>query len=82
MANFFVRYVRREFEKSLPSEETIRRWTTRVDGEPGFNQQSLDYIKGKAENDGPVLVAFYVGQQTKLSKEAMLVCKMTPKWLL
>jgi hypothetical protein len=44
-------YVRSIFGNALPCERTIREWYSNVNCEPGFIQQSFEFLKGRAEGD-------------------------------
>ena len=43
------RYVRKTLGKVLPSASTIRRWCSKTDCSPGFNDTSFTYLKHKVD---------------------------------
>ena len=43
------RHVRKVFGKALPSQSTVRRWCSKTDCSPGFNDLAFRYLKNKVE---------------------------------
>ncbi|KAE8748562.1 hypothetical protein FOCC_FOCC004738 [Frankliniella occidentalis] len=50
------RYLRRKFKESLPSDCTLSRWYSTMDGDAGFTPSSFDALKRLSENKGKKLV--------------------------
>ncbi len=44
-------YVRNTFNMCLPHENTVRRWYTAVDAEPGFTAEAFETLKKKTEEE-------------------------------
>jgi len=49
-------YVRETFDSCLPHPRTLSKWYCCVDGEPGFNQEALAYIKERVKNSNHTLL--------------------------
>jgi hypothetical protein len=43
--------VRESFHLALPHESVLRDWVSKVDGSPGFTEQSFTQLKNKVEEE-------------------------------
>lgn len=65
------RYIRKVFNKHLPAPDTIRRWYTSINGEPGITADSLNILKQKAEEmakDGKELLLAMISDETSIKR--------------
>lgn len=57
-------YVRKTFSTCLPHPNTLRRWYTSVNGEPGFTEESFKMLTVKAKQDTPILCSLMMDEMS------------------
>lgn len=66
------KYVRSVFNNRLPSVSTIRKWTSSINGKPGFSQEALDVLKiqaNEANKNGEEILACLIFDEIAIRQQ-------------